>query len=602
MKRVKESLNLFEAELNLPQEYINRVRQEAQQQHGGFRGPTHQEMAQMGNLLRQIFQIQRGHEEELTELGKEIIQKFYGPIIEGVTLDVKIVDPNDEEKQEIAERMLEKNKQKDFEIENRQVELPGVQDDIDKRKLINNIMQGEAQNVHSMMYDMRERVAEITGSDRLLDLYMQFLALNKKFDWDETQNLEMMVDEHPEMANVMEIKFKDDDDDDEGGGEGDEEGPTGPTIVARVLDLPMLVHETVKGIYELIAAGAIDPDETRAKKVLEATDTLADEQRDIRYGPYIARDLRDYINSVADGISGAYDIPNMREFVFGKMIRLPSKEFVELVTAILLKKEEPKKTIKMFIMETIDEIKDYKYKQVIDEPEEDEPLPPGVEDFDDVEDSEEESELINFFKKPTPPKPQQPKEEPKPEKSEADTRKWLSGLGLNALNVEMNKAIDNEDWPLAQEIQKMIERKTGGSKNESFVKESLNELFIPDDNEATPDNFSGEHNDEIPESQWYEQLMSFLTSEFGVMEDEAQTFIEFYADEFEDFYKSGQSVEFAAEEMVKKAQGIDTDDYSMDFDDLEDDERFSRYQREPEPPFEDESLPDGVEDFPVDEK
>jgi hypothetical protein len=590
MKRVKESLNLFEAELNLPQEYINRIRQEAQQQHGGFRGPTHQEMAQMGNLLRQIFQIQHGHEEELTELGKEVIQKFYGPIIEGVTLDVKIVDPNDEEKQEIAERMLEKNKQKEFEIENRQVELPGIQDDIDKRKLINNIMQGEAQNVHSMMYDMRDRVAEITGSNRLLDLYMQFLALNKKFDWDETQNLEMMVDEHPEMANVMEIKFKDDDDDDEEGGEGGEEGPSGPTIIARVLDLPMLVHETVKGIYELIAAGAIDPDEIRAKKVLDATDTLADEQRDIRYGPYIARDLRDYINSVADEIKGVYDIPNMREFVFGKMIKMPSKEFVELVTAILLKKEEPKKTIKMFIMETMDEIKDYKYRQAIDEPAEepeDEPLPPGVEDFDDVEDEGKDEELRNLFNKP--PKP---KEEPKAEKSEADIRKWLSGLGLNALNVEMNKAIDNEDWPLAQEIQKMIERKTGGSKNESFVKESLNELFIPDE----------ETDEEIPESEWYEKLMNFLTSEFGVMEDEAQSFIEFYADDFEDLYKSGSSPEFAAEEMVKKAQGLEAGDYSMDFDDLEDDERFPRYQREPEPPFEDEPLPDGVEDFPFDEK
>ncbi|NMC60609.1 MAG: hypothetical protein GYA51_14680, partial [Candidatus Methanofastidiosa archaeon] len=170
--------------------------------------------------------------------------------------------------------------------------------------------------------------------------------------------------------------------------------------------------------------------------------------------------------------------------------------------------------------------------------------------------------------------------------------KWLSGLGLNALNVEMNKAIDNEDWPLAQEIQKMIERKTGGSKNESFVKESLNELFIPDE----------QTDEEIPESEWYEKLMNFLTSEFGVMEDEAQSFIEFYADDFEDLYKSGSSPEFAAEEMVKKAQGLEAGDYSMDFDDLEDDERFPRYQREPEPPFEDEPLPDGVEDFPFDEK
>ena len=45
-------------------------------------------------------------------------------------------------------------------------------------------MQGEAQNVHDMMYDARTQVTEITGNEHLLDLYMQFLALNKKYETD----------------------------------------------------------------------------------------------------------------------------------------------------------------------------------------------------------------------------------------------------------------------------------------------------------------------------------------------------------------------------------------------------------------------------------
>jgi len=182
MKKIK--VDLFEAKLNLPQEYINKVRDEAKEQYGGFRGPTRQEMAQMGNLLNRIFSIQRGHEDKLTEVGKSVIQKFYGPVIKGVELDIKIVEPDDEEKLEMAQKMLQQEQEQESEIEQPEVELElkGIEHDIDKRKLINNIMQGEAQNVHSMMYDVREQVKKITGSDQLLDLYMEVLDLNKKID------------------------------------------------------------------------------------------------------------------------------------------------------------------------------------------------------------------------------------------------------------------------------------------------------------------------------------------------------------------------------------------------------------------------------------
>jgi len=457
MKLLKE--NLFEAKLNLPQEYIDKVRGEAKETIG-LSGPSRQEMQQMQQLLGQIFQIQKGHEDELTEIGKNIIQKFYGPILEGVELDVKIVDPDDEEKLEMAKKMLQKpseeeEEQPEIEVE---LELPGIEKDIDKRKLINNIMQGEAQNVHDMMYDVREQVTEVTGNAELLDLYMQFLALNRKFDWDERVNLEAMMEQAPQMASAMETEW-----------EGDEEsGDDKPKIKARVLDLPMLIHETVKGIYELISAGAIDPDPVRAKKVLDATDTLTDEQEDIRYGPFIARDLRNYVNKVADGISGAYDIPNMREFVFGKIIIMQSEEFVDLITAILLEEDGPAKVITKFIKEILEEFKEHNRVKIPGEEEEEqtdlfslhnfkEEIPPGVE-----EEPSEDNELINLMKEPQPPKK---------EKTPEDRRKKFIGMSKASLNLELNKAIDTEDWKIAQEIQEIIERKGG-------MKESVNELFI----------------------------------------------------------------------------------------------------------------------------
>jgi len=440
MTLVRENLN--EAKLNLPQEYIDKVRKEAGEK-GWLGGPRRADFQQMNNLLSQIFPAQRDHEEELTELGKRVIQKFYGPVINGVELDIKIVQPDDEEKLEMTQKMFQKEDKEDQKDQEEQketeekspeveLELKGIDKDIDKRKLINNVMQGEAQNVHSMMYDVKDEVTEITGNSRLLDLYMQFLELNKKFDWDESINLEQMMKQAPEMANAMETEWE------EG---SEEEGGDKPKIKARVLDLPMLIHETVKGIYELIAAGAIDPDPVRAQKILDATDTLADEQEDIRFGPFIAKDIRDYVNKVAEEISGTNNIPNLREFVFGKMIKMPANSFVDLITDILMKKDRAKSTIINFIKEIQTEFDEYNQAQIqhkFDTSNED--------NYEDDEDEDVMSTKNVEFVDDIEEKPvQQPIKKPN-----------YKNMGQAELEFQLNKAIDSEDWELAKEIQQYI--------------------------------------------------------------------------------------------------------------------------------------------------
>jgi hypothetical protein len=54
-----------------------------------------------------------------------------------------------------------------------------------------------------------------------------------------------------------------------------------------------------------------------------------------------------------------------------------------------------------------------------------------------------------------------PAEKPAAEPAADIDNKDLSGMGLNALNFEMNKAIDAGNWELAQKIQKMVDRKQG---------------------------------------------------------------------------------------------------------------------------------------------
>ncbi len=434
--KLKKYNELFEAKLGdtLPEDYIQKIRQKASKY---ISGPSRADMMESMNLIQQIMQYQRGHEAELTEIGKEIIMEHYERMLDDVTLDIKIVNPEDEEKMKMVQKMIsasegDEKDERDEGDEGDDIEYIKVsQEEIDRRKLINNIMQGEAQNVHSMIFSAKEKIDEI--NPRLCDTYLKFLDLNRKFDWDENRpELKDMMKNVPEMANAMETDYPDENKSEEDDGK--------IKIKARVLDLPMLIHETVKGIYELMSAKAIPQDPVMSEKLLKKTDTLTDEEEDIKYGPYIAADLRDYLNDYLKRTEGEriLMIPNVREFIFSKMMDLPANEFVDLIKSILLGDIEKADA----------KIERYKIvKNAIEDLTADFTTEEPVESEEIVDD--EDNELINFFKKPTSKKQEI---DEKPFKKE----KKLSEYTQGELNNMLNDAIDAQDWDKAREIQKHI--------------------------------------------------------------------------------------------------------------------------------------------------
>jgi hypothetical protein len=74
----------------------------------------------------------------------------------------------------------------------------------------------------------------------------------------------------------------------------------------------------------------------------------------------------------------------------------------------------------------------------------------------DLEDEEGGNELIDFFNKPS--KKQEVEEKPEPKQ-----KKWFE-YSRGELNNFLNKAIDEQDWTKAREIQAAIERKDNNNK------------------------------------------------------------------------------------------------------------------------------------------
>jgi hypothetical protein len=136
-----------------------------------------------------------------------------------------------------------------------------------------------------------------------------------------------------------------------------------PTITALGTDFAMLLHETIKGIYKLIGSAAIPEDEEEAEKVIANTGTLSDELEDLRYGPYLAADLRDFVNRFTDNIN----VENIREHVFGKLMQMESTQFLQLMKEIFSEDAGATAKMKDIILEIQQELKDWERGQFDEE-------------------------------------------------------------------------------------------------------------------------------------------------------------------------------------------------------------------------------------------
>jgi hypothetical protein len=193
-------------------------------------------------------------------------------------------------------------------------------------------------------------------------------------DWKPKQKEEEEKEEESDddfAKRILDDLAKGDEPDEEDKEEfGEEVQGATPRIRARGIDFPMLIHETVKGIYQLIASIQF-PAEDASKEEIEMAQTVKlnissfeDEAEDFRTGPEIAADFRDFINQNPEATH-----PNMRAFIFGKMMDsnyISDADFLKLFRGILNKTPDARRKIDEMIDEVNKELNQYELGQVID--------------------------------------------------------------------------------------------------------------------------------------------------------------------------------------------------------------------------------------------
>ena len=360
----------------VPGGYRSGIEREEQQRMGVRSGDRGQEMQVGGQLmqdLRRSQQLTSGKEEELSKLATDLISSIYSDLLKRyeIELDIKLVQPR-----EVKNFMDEAEESEPDMVSFREITDEDVKNEIHKRKIANLLIQGKAKGIKELLDSsiVQDGVREIFGErgEEIITIWKRMADSADKLDWlADPQQRAVMMEVNPEgFAGASYVAWKPKEESQEEEEEykeytGDEseddmfdmemeELKTTPVIKAVGVDFPMLLHETVKGIYELLSAPGLPEEESVAQTVLMNTG-LSDEPEDWKYGPRIAKDLTAFLNE-NERID---EIPNLREEFFRTLLdreSMETKDFLELVKGILTKTPEARAKVDSMIDDLINDL------------------------------------------------------------------------------------------------------------------------------------------------------------------------------------------------------------------------------------------------------
>ncbi len=323
------------------------------------------------NAVREVKAIENRNTEQLENLAIELVKKELAIPEDAFQYDVQLssgmgqVDTSKMRKS--SEEPSAEEIEKEFNVTEEEAE-EDILNFIDafekfdlekaKRRFINSLIQGASKKGHYMFELISDELESIDG--RLLNLYGVLMSINDLLYW-------VMPDETMQMMSGSGQSA-------EGSTEVDPETDP-PTIKAKGLFFPILVHEIIKGIYEVLGSQGLPDDPKKAEMVMASQDTLPYEIWDLRLGPVI---WEKFVESYPDELFED-DMREIQNYLFSRFSMLTTEEFFEVAKMILSGSKEGKQIVKKMVDEIVEELRNEEYKSVMD-------LMSDEEDDDDLTD------------------------------------------------------------------------------------------------------------------------------------------------------------------------------------------------------------------------
>jgi hypothetical protein len=305
-------------------------------------------MSVMGSM-QNLMMIQAQNKETLEKLAVDLVRKEMGIPKDAMQFDAKLVM----QPMGPAEGMQsEPEMPSEEEIEEFMGDVETFNLERAKRRFINSLIQGAAFKGGHMFNLVRSELNDI--NPRLMDLYTTTQALMEHAYWL-----------FPDMEGMA------------GGGGGqmgqseidDETDP--PTVKARAMTFPLLVHELVKGVYETFGTHGLPDDPRQQEMIMKAEDTLPAEIWDSRLGPIF---WEKFLATYPIEILMDEDKKVIQHYLFMRFSQLEAEEFFRVAKLIMSDDPRGNKIIESMVNDITSELKKEEAKRALGDEDEEEDL------------------------------------------------------------------------------------------------------------------------------------------------------------------------------------------------------------------------------------
>jgi hypothetical protein len=315
-------------------------------------------MGTVGQAMQKLVMIQNQNKKQLEDLAIELVKNELGIPDDAMQFKAELVG----QPMGAAEGMQsEPEMPSEEEVEELMGDIENFNLEREKRRFINSLIQGAAFKGGHMYNLVKNEINDI--NPQLMNLYAVTQSLMEHAYWI-FPNMEGMAGGGGGQMGQSEV---------------DEETDP-PTVSAKAVTFPLLVHELVKGVYEIFGSHGLPDDPRQQEMILNAEDTLPAEIWDSRLGPiFWEKFMASYPIELFDE-----DKKHIQHYLFMRFSALSAEEFMKVSKMILKGDPLGQQFIQGMVNEIVKDLKDKDYKNAMgyDEDEDDDDLS-GV-DFSDL--------------------------------------------------------------------------------------------------------------------------------------------------------------------------------------------------------------------------
>lgn len=264
-------------------------------------------MSELSHLLKKCKDLERPIRDTLQRICENAVNRLFAIPPEILNLNLKLVD---RVKFKNAIRMRPESDEKvkytfkdiaDIDLSNKAVS---------KRRFINSLIQGGSyiySGIEDLYADEIDRI-----NPELLSLYREIRVIN---DYLLFTKKESMSDDKPMQGSYVETHI----------GIGDSKSE----IKVQGIIFPLLLQETIKGMFELFSTHGLPEDRRKAQYVVKKADFILAEPWDLRLGV-----------GLWERLFGTVEDTNMIPYIFTSLVKLSTDEFTSAVKEVLSKTEK----------------------------------------------------------------------------------------------------------------------------------------------------------------------------------------------------------------------------------------------------------------------